>query len=140
MGGRGGNKAHTKFYPRIEGREASAVQVHPAWENKVFLTGLLTLLKGGLVKDLIHDMSQGSSEFTLHGEHEQLTAPCQEGTCELSLKDRESAQGKHSLSEEPKKPLFSSCPAPQALQCHSLTQQGSAAQFPCLGQLLWAPL
>lgn len=38
VGGRGGNKAHTKFYPRIEGREASAVQVHLAWENKVFLT------------------------------------------------------------------------------------------------------
>lgn len=35
-------------------------------------------------------------EFTLQGD----TATCQEGMHELSLTDRESAQGEHSLSEE----------------------------------------
>lgn len=32
------NKGGKKFYSGIEGREASAVQICPAWEKEVFLT------------------------------------------------------------------------------------------------------
>lgn len=31
------NQGGTKFYPEIEGREASATQICPAWEKQVFL-------------------------------------------------------------------------------------------------------
>lgn len=65
-----------------------------------------------------------------------LTATCQEGTYELSLKNRESAQGKPSLSGEPQKLLFSSCPTQQALQSHYLTQHGSAEPFSLSGLII----